>query len=167
MRLRDNVILRFVVLFALLMVSFQLVYYEFVVSSAPFRTYLEASARAAAVLLGLFGENVTVSGTKLRSDFSVAVKYGCDGLQAMWILVAGVALFPGSLLRKLAGVLTGIGLLLILNIVRIASLAWAGEHAPSWFQPMHVHIWPAALVFCAMIFWVLWAQWATRLHKAA
>ncbi len=166
MAARPNPIARFVALFVILMVAFQLVYYELVVLSAPFQAYLSASARAAAVLLQLAGESVTVSGPVLSSTTAVAVKHGCDGLQAMWILIAGVAVFPGGGLKKLAGMCVGIGLLLILNVVRIASLVWAGAHANSWFQPLHVHIWPAVLVSCAMLLWVLWALWATRLQEA-
>ena len=153
----DNTIVRFAALFAVLMVGFQLAYYGFVVKSSVFDTYMAGSARAAAALLGLVGETATASGNSLRSSFSVSIKHGCDGLQAMWILVAGVISFPRNLRQKLVGITVGIGLLLALNVVRIASLVWIGAHLPSWFQIAHVHAWPAILTCCAMLFWVAWA----------
>ena len=160
-------IIRFVGLFLVLLIAFQIVYYEFVVSSAPFQAYLHASARAAGSLLGLVGERVTVRGDLMMSSFSMSIKHGCDGLQAMAILVAGVLVFPGQRRKKLPGIAAGVALLLGLNIVRIASLFWVGAHAPGVFQATHVHVWPAVLILCALSFWILWAMWATRPRTAA
>ena len=153
-------------LFLVLLTAFQIAYYEFVVSSAPFKAYLHASARAAGTLLGWVGEQVTVLGDVMASSFSMSIKHGCDGLQAMAILVAGVLVFPGERRKKLPGIAAGVGLLLGLNIVRIASLFWMGVHAPGLFQTVHVHVWPAVLILCALSFWILWAMWATRPRSA-
>jgi len=166
---RENLpILRFVGLFALLFTAFQISYYEFIVGSAAFHSYLVASCKAAAALLGITGEEVTAIGDVLRGKFTLSVKVGCDGLQAMGILLVAVLVFPGcSPKRKLVGLFMGLGLVLILNVVRIASLFWAGLHLPGVFQTMHVHIWPAFLIFSALLFWTLWALWAARPRRVA
>ncbi len=96
----------------------------------------------------------------------MSIKHGCDGLQAMAILLAGVLVLPAAGRKKLPAVLVGIGLLLGLNLVRIASLYWVGVHVSGIFQTMHVHVWPAVLILVALLFWVLWALWATRPKSA-
>lgn len=164
---RQNLpIVRFVGLFLGLLGVFHLVYFEFVTPSAAFAWYLNLSSRVAAAMLALVGEQVTVSGDVMRSSFSMSVKQGCDGLQAMAILAIGVLAFPVAIAKKIPGVAFGVGLLLGLNLVRIASLFWAGLHAQKQFQTLHVHVWPAILIFSAWIFWVLWAMWATRPRNA-
>ena len=35
-------------------------------------------------------------------------------------------------------------------------------HRPAAFETLHVHIWPALLVFAAMAFWAAWATWIAR-----
>jgi exosortase family protein XrtM len=153
--------------FLVLLTLFQIAYYEFVVTSAPFKAYLGASARAAGGLLGLAGEQLVVRGDVLASSFSMSIRHGCDGLQTMAILVAAVLVFPTAGRKKLPAVAAGVGLLLALNIARIASLFWIGVHAPAYFQTTHVHVWPAVLILVAVLFWILWAIWATRPRGAA
>ena len=148
-------------MFLALLAAFQVAYYEFIVSSAAFKTYLAISGRLAAALLSLVGEKVTASGDMLVSTFSLSIKQGCDGLQAMAIVVIGVLAFPSSARKKIPGVVIGIALLLVLNTLRIATLFWAGVHMPSVFQSLHVHVWPAFLVLSALVSWALWAMWAT------
>jgi exosortase/archaeosortase family protein len=159
---RNLPIIRFVALFLCLLTAFQLVYYEFVTQSAAFAAYLTVSARAAGAMLRLLGETVTVSGDSMYSTFAMSIKQGCDGLQAAAILAIGVLIFPGRFRDKILGVTLGVGLLVLLNVVRIATLFWAGLHARDSFQTLHVHVWPAALVFSALTFWTTWMLWTTR-----
>ncbi len=156
-------ILRFVGSYLGLLVLFQVVYYQFIIDSAPFRSYLTASGRAAAILLSLVGEQVIVTGDSMVGRFSMSIKVGCDGLQAMAILAIGVLAFPGGgWKKKLLGTATGIVLLLALNVMRLASLYWMGSRARSLFQTLHVHVWPAVLIVAAAFFWIAWALHATR-----
>jgi exosortase/archaeosortase family protein len=151
-------VVRFVLLFGGLLVAFQLVYYELIVTSSFFESYLAVSSKVAAFLLGLVGEPVRASGGVLTSTFSMSVKQGCDGLQAMAIVASGVLALPGGRRVKLLGVALGVLLLLGLNVLRIASLFWAGIHWPERFQLLHVHVWPAVLVFAAFVYWIGWAS---------
>ncbi len=160
---RQNLpIIRFVVLFVALLGVFQIVYHEWVVSSEAFSAYLTISSRMAATLLHLVGEPVVAIGDTLLSGFSMSIKRGCDGLQVIAILVIAVLVFPGVGFKKLIGICVGVGLLLVLNVVRIATLFWAGVHLSDQFQSLHVHVWPAFLILAAVIFWLGWATWATR-----
>lgn len=163
---RNRPIVRFIVLFVGLLLAFQIAYYEFLTPSSAFRSYLAFSTKTAALLLRLVGEPVRVSGDVMSSTFSMSVSRGCDGLQALAILALGVLAFPVEARKKIPGVGVGVALILVLNIVRIATLFSAGVHFPKQFQTLHVHVWPAVLIFAALAFWMLWAMWATRLPAA-
>lgn len=160
-------IIRFAGTFVVLLIGFQLAYYEFITGNAVFGAYLSASAHAAAAILGVVGEPVAVTGDVMTSTFSMSIKRGCDGVQVMAILAIAVLAFPVGIRKKLPAIVAGTVFLLILNILRIASLFWAGVHFPTQFQTLHVHAWPAALVLSACAFWMAWAMWATRPVTAA
>lgn len=155
---------RFVVVFVSVLVAFQFAYYALIVESGPFRSYVDGIGRIAAALLRAAGERVITVGHQLTSSFTMSVESGCDALQAMAIVVIGVIAFPSTGGRKLLGVLGGVGLLYVLNIVRVASLFWTGVHAPAWFETMHTDIWPTAIVGSAVLAWVVWARWSMRVH---
>jgi exosortase family protein XrtM len=153
-------VIRFVVVFVVVLLAFQFAYYGLIVDSGPFHAYLVAIGRLAANLLGALGERVVTADNQMTSSFSMSVASGCDALQAMAILVIAVVAFPGAISRKLLGVIGGAGLLFALNIVRVASLFWTGVHAPGWFETLHTDVWPAAIVACAVLLWVVWARWS-------
>src|SRR5262245_32197884 len=96
-------ILRFVGTFLGGFLVFQLVYYQWVVPSAAFQAYLEGISRIAAGVLRGLGMDVVASGSNLIGTFLMTIEVGCDGLQAMAILVIAVLAFPGSWKTKLWG----------------------------------------------------------------
>jgi exosortase/archaeosortase family protein len=96
----------------------------------------------------------------------MSVRRGCDGIQAMGILAIAISLLPGNPRRKLLGIVAGVGMLLAINLVRLVSLFWTGVHHPQLFQVMHVHVWPALLVTCAVLHVIVWSHWATQRNTA-
>ena len=137
-------------------------FYEFVVGTSPFESYLAASARAAAVLLLVAGESVTAQGDTLSGRFAMSLAVGCDGLQPMAILASGVLAFPARRSRKVIGILLGCLALFGLNVLRIASLYWLGARGSGYFQTAHVHLWPGLLILVALLLWLVWARGALR-----
>lgn len=158
---------RFVGLFLGLLVAFQIAYYEIIVPSAAFASYLGACARIAAAVLHLLGEEVTATGDAMSAGFTMSIKTGCDGLQAMAILAIAVVAFPGSGRHKLLAVAGGVVLVLLLNVLRLVTLFWAGVHAPGWFQTLHVHVWPAFLILVALGYAIGWAARSNAAPKTA
>jgi exosortase/archaeosortase family protein len=152
----------FVATFVGLLVAFQILYYQWLVGSAPFEAYIAGSSRAAAAMLNLVGERVSAVPDLRSAEFSMSVRRGCDGIQAMGILAIAVSVLPGSARRKLVGVATGVAALLVINLIRLVSLFWTGVHLPEFFQAMHVHVWPALLVAAAVVHVIVWSTWATR-----
>lgn len=155
---RSRAVLHFAGLFVAGLVGFQLLYYGWLVDTRLFADYVAAITRASAMLLRAVGEPVVAEGDVLAAGFRVAVRQGCDGLQPIGIFVAAVLSFPAPWKRRLIGAALGTVLLGTLNVVRVATLYWAGAYHPGIFQTLHVHIWPGALIAAALGAWLLWAR---------
>src|ERR1017187_3682424 len=66
-----------------------------------FYGYLCASARVGGVLLNLFGHQVEVLATSIRSaNYGINVRRGCDAIEPIWFYSAGVLASPLTFARK-------------------------------------------------------------------
>jgi exosortase H (IPTLxxWG-CTERM-specific) len=126
-------------------------------------SYHNLIAKMSGDILGLLGQDTTVTGTMVYSPrFSFTIIQGCDAVEATALFICGVLAFPAPFLRKVPGIIAGALLLGILNLVRIVSLFLIGVYFPSIFDSMHIDIWQALFIFFAITFWVLWLLWATQ-----
>jgi exosortase family protein XrtM len=115
----------------------------------------DINARSAAFLIGVItpSEGVTAHGYDVGTDTaSVQVRSGCDGLDALLMLLAAVVVFPMSTKRKLIGVLLGTGLIYTLNVMRIAGLWYCVRYRPEWFETMHVTVGQTILIVASVLF---------------
>jgi len=157
-------VFRFVFFFAVLMGLFELVSMTSWVSETAFPWYLEWNASASGSVIDIFEDSVTVVGKSISvpNRYALSIERGCDAVEPSALFCAGVLAFPASFLSKLPGMLIGTICLMVLNIFRIVSLFYVGAFFPKAFDIMHVDVWQALFVFLAILFWVLWALWATR-----
>jgi exosortase/archaeosortase family protein len=154
--------LRFLLWFVLLLLLVETVYVVFLIESRAMEAYLEFNTSAAASLLGLLGSEVRRSGSTLFAEGNpIRVALGCDGSQPILLLSVAVLAFPASARWKLLGVIGGITGLLLLNVVRIASLVWLDSHHPSLFEDAHLFVWPAIFMLVALLLWTQWIRLST------
>lgn len=146
------------------MALFYLFYY-----SSFYRNYLEgpflnAQASISNLLLRLLGHDTAVYGASIASaNFSVDIKNGCDGLEAIAILVSGILIFPVPFRLKLPGLGWGVLALLLLNILRIAGLYLVGIHlSASAFEVLHVQGGFVIFTMISVILWFVWMNWAIK-----
>lgn len=161
-------LLRFVVTFGVLMILFYVAYYTPRSISAPvaglFDTCLDLYTKASAKVLNVLGNEVRVGGTTISSArFSVQIVRGCDAVEATALYVCAVVAFPVGWRRKPPGILGGVLLLVLLNITRIVSLYYIGIHFPKAFRTLHIDVWQPAFILVAVLLWLVWAWWATRI----
>src|ERR1700761_7308136 len=91
--------------------------------------YLQANAWLSNGILNLLGQGTHVSDVTIASSttpFAIAIRRGCDAVEPTWLLCAAILAFPGPWKRKLAGMLAGIVILQMLNLVRIVTLYLIG-----------------------------------------
>jgi exosortase/archaeosortase family protein len=116
-----------------------------------------ADARLASGILRALGETNAVSDATLHSTrCAITVEPGCSGIGLSFFLVSAILAFPVSWKSRAFGIIAGVSLLLLLNVVRVASLYWIGVHAPPFFDAAHHEIWPAFLNLAAVCVMTLW-----------
>lgn len=156
-------VFRAVLIFLALLAAFYTFEFTHLARGPARHAYLRWIANTSARILTVMGHDAEADGTDVRSSrFSVKIVRGCDALDPTAAFVAAVFASPVSLWSKLPGLLIGTASLLLINLVRVVSLFYIGIHFPAAFKFMHHDVWQAAFVVLAVVFWLIWVQWATR-----
>lgn len=152
-----------VALIAIQIIGFYIIYWMPYMENNVFGPLVHFYAVVSSKILNLFGYQTSVSGDIIFSMwFTVGIKKGCDALEPMALLVAGIIAFPATLRQKLLGLFSGLAFLFVLNIVRIGSLFITGVYRPDLFEAMHIEIWQIIFILFGIGFWFLWIRWAVR-----
>ena len=162
-----NPVLRFAVLFGLLvgLLYAALGYCPF--GLAALTHYLGFIARAASCVCNWFGQHTSAAGgTVLSSGFGLKVDLGCEATEPWILFVAAVLAFPVSFRRKIPGVVLGTLALLAVNLARIVSLFLVGVYFPNAFQWIHLEVWQIMFTLLAIVLWAVWIQWAMNPRQA-
>jgi exosortase H (IPTLxxWG-CTERM-specific) len=120
--------------------------------------FTELVVGATAFLLRVAHQPVEVVGTVLHAPhFALDVRNGCNGVEAVMVLAAAMLAFPATLRSRLIGLLAGSAAIQILNLVRVASLVWLGEHHRELFDFVHVGVWQSIVILAAVSMFVFWS----------
>jgi exosortase family protein XrtM len=82
---------------------------------------------------------------------------GCDGAGVLFLVVSAILVFPSKWGRKLIGLILGIGLIYILNLLRIGVLYFVIAYYPDWFSLIHTYLAPTFMVIAGCAYYALWA----------
>ena len=116
-------------------------------------------------LIHLFDKSVVVEGKIVRSvstGFAVSIERGCNGVEAVLILVSAILAFPAPWKNKLAGIALGFLAIQLLNLVRIISLFYLGQWNQVWFDWFHLYLWQALIILDALGVWLVWLRYLPR-----
>lgn len=120
--------------------------------------FTEVVARGSALVLRSVEGGVEAAGTVIRSPrFAIDVKNGCNGVEATILLAAAILAFPATLRSRLIGLAIGGVAIQLLNLVRLSSLFWLGEHHRRIYDFFHVAVWQALVILAAISIFVLWS----------
>jgi len=120
--------------------------------------FTAAIARGSGILLNLLGQSVVVTGTVVGSPrFAVNINNGCNGVEAMLILLAAIVAFPASPRARAAGLALGAIAVQVLNAIRIVSLYLLGAYYPRLFDMFHTAVWQIAIILAAIVFFLMWS----------
>lgn len=86
----------------------------------------------------------------------LVIKIGCEGIEALFILIAGLFSVTMAWRAKLSGMLLGLMLIYIVNEIRILVLFYAFRADKALFQLLHGTIAPLALIAIAGLFYHYW-----------
>ena len=122
-------------------------------------------AHFCAQLVSTFDANAEAIGKVLRSNssgFAVSIEAGCNGVEATIVLLAAVLAFPSTWKQKAWGLFVGFIAIQGLNVVRIISLFYLGQWNRTVFEWAHLHIWPALIIFDALIVFIMWLRYVSK-----
>lgn len=121
--------------------------------------FTAALARSAGAILNVLGQAVTVRGTVVSSpNFAVNINNGCNGVEAMLILLASIVAFPASLKARAIGLALGAVAVQLLNEVRIVTLYLLGAYHPRVFDMFHTAVWQIVIIAAAILFFLAWSS---------
>ncbi|SEH06826.1 exosortase H [Candidatus Venteria ishoeyi] len=124
----------------------------------PWTTQLAALC---GTLVHYFDPGVLVTGAEIRSSdrsFAVVIRSGCNGVEALIILIAALFAFPASNTYRVTGLLIGALAVQGLNIIRIISLFYLGQWSLSAFQWAHLYAWEVLIMLDVLIVFMLWLR---------
>lgn len=118
-------------------------------------------------LMTAFDPNVATAGKVVRSTvngFAVSIEPGCNGVEAMIVLLAAILAFPAPFLYKLTGLLWGFIAIQGMNLLRIISLFYLGQWSQELFDWAHLYIWQALIMLDALIVFLVWIRYLPGQH---
>jgi exosortase H (IPTLxxWG-CTERM-specific) len=157
--------LRFILTFAILLVALFTIELLQPVQAyliVPFTTGL---AHVSVFLMRLFDTRVIAQGDTIVDALQgggIQIVAGCNGVEAVLILVSAVLAFPAPWKHRAAGIAIGFVAIQALNLVRIISLYYLQRWNQAWFDWFHLYLWQALIVLDALVFWLVWLRWLPR-----
>jgi len=125
-------------------------------------------AKVSVWLVGLFDPNAVAYGKILESTkngFAISIERGCNGVEAVIILVSAMLAFPAPWKHRLVGIGLGFIAIQALNLVRIISLFYLGQWNRTWFDWFHLYLWQALIVLDALVAFLIWLRYLPREEK--
>lgn len=160
--------LRFTLLFFIIMISlFLLEIYE-PVRQAVILPFTGLIAVCSSWLIQIFDANVIATGDVIRDSitgYAIQIAPGCNGVEAMIILLAAIIAFPAPFFYKLKGLFWGFIAIQALNMVRIISLFYLLQWDRNWFEFFHLYLWQALIILDALVVWLIWLRYLPRGNK--
>jgi len=118
-------------------------------------------AEMSSYIVRLFDADAISQGIILRdskSGFGVAIQPGCNGIEAIIVLIAAMVAYPASIKAKINGIFFGFIAVQLLNVLRIISLFYLGQWNQTAFDWAHQYVWQALIMLDVLIVFVLWIR---------
>jgi exosortase family protein XrtM len=157
---------RFVLLFPLFFVLGQAAYYAL----RPHEKFLMIDRFSAGVSSKIINfitpkEKTTVTDNEICSgDFMIAVQKGCDGMDVIILMTAALCALTLGWKRKTAGVLTGVVLIYLANLIRIVGLYFVSKYRLGVFDVMHIYVGQTFIVLIGVVFFLVWINNCEPVH---
>jgi exosortase/archaeosortase family protein len=106
---------------------------------------------------------VTVDGNFiLVKGMSLNINHECTGVFVLFVLISFICAYPATWKAKTAGILVGVTVLSLINVIRIATLVRLIEFYPALFAYFHEYVWQGAFLMLVTLYSITWVEWARR-----
>ena len=99
-------------------------------------------------------------------SIALDVKFGCNGLEAVMIYSVAVIAFPAYWKNKFMGILGGFLVIQVINILRIASLAYSAIHFKNLFETIHIYIAQGMMIAVSLGVFFIYLNYAKSPKRA-
>jgi len=146
-----------VVFFVTLVVAFSVIAWN-PVNDQVIVPFTKSITWVSGALLNLIGQDVTVTNTVIYSrHFAVDIKNGCNGVEAMLLVLSAIVAFPATMRSRMIGIIGGSLAVQTLNFVRIVSLFLLGRYYPKVFQLFHTGVWQILIILAGVGVFLFWS----------
>ena len=159
---RNQYVIRFCLLFGVVIVLFALLFHRFQYGFAFF--YMKPVSYVASVLLGIFGVEAPIDETHMGNGFCdmllgnirYRITHGCTGLFPSSLFLAAVLAYPARVREKLVGIIMGIPAFLTFGIIRLIVMAVVALTLPRYIPLLHVYVMAVVNLAFAIFIWMYW-----------
>lgn len=118
-----------------------------------------AVSQSASAVLSLVGIPVVSRGEIISGPgTSLIIVNECTGIDATILLVSAILVFPATALQKLMGSALAIGVMMVLNFVRVLTLVYLGNYHHAWLDVGHLYVWPVFVILAGVGTLLFWAE---------
>jgi exosortase/archaeosortase family protein len=96
----------------------------------------------------------------------IGITLACSGADALSLCLGAVLAYPAPRRRRMAGAAGALAAILALNVARIGTLGRAAA-SPSWFNTLHVSVWPAVITLAIGAYVLMWMRAPARAASTA
>ena len=120
-------------------------------------------AQASTWMANRVGSDASVADNFISvGGMTLNINHECTGVFVLFVLASFIAAYPARLKAKLIGIVAGVLLLSLINVIRIATLVRIVEFYPSAFVYFHEYIWQGAFLMLVTLYAITWVEWARR-----
>lgn len=118
-------------------------------------------ANTCSSLVTLFDASAAAQGKVLYNSvtgFGVSIEPGCNGVEAMIVLIAAMLAFPAPWKHRLTGLAVGFVAVQGLNVLRVISLFYLGQWNTRAFEFAHEFLWQGLIMLDVLVVWLVWVR---------
>ena len=98
---------------------------------------------------------------------TLRVVEGCDGVTVFILIAAALAAYPRPWRSRLFGIVGFVGLLFVVNWLRLVLLAFVRFYLPEHFHWVHVYLFQSVMIFTTLALFILWAGRGSSVRASA
>jgi len=142
--------------FGLIYTAFMLII-SFVTNRNGWAGLASLTATSAHGLIVFSGLSCSLDGIYLNlANRTLVIDLACTAIFIMAVYVALVLAYPVSWRMRLLGIVVGLPVVFVFNLVRIAGAAYASVYASAYFTFIHDYVFEVFMVLVLLIVWVAW-----------
>lgn len=100
----------------------------------------------------------------LRND-TWNVTSECTAVNAVFLFISFILAYTSSFRSKAVGIVSGIPLIVAVNILRLVALGWVTEYWPARAHFFHDYVWETIFLFFIVALWFVWINLVVNREK--